>query len=298
MTTELWAITAYFNWCHYRNKLNNYRDFKDNLTKAKINLLTIECVLGDDCFELHGEDIVCVRTNSALWQKERLLNIALTYLPSECSRVAWLDCDLLFETTSWYDRVMSLLDRYVAIQLFDNVFRQAKGQPFHSPATRIDVGLVAHTYLAGNLASLYKCHPGFAWAARRDAISKTGFYDFGIVGGSDRLMALAWTGQCTADVIQTMTPPKALPYYRSWQEAAFKSVRGDVSYLPGAIYHLWHGEQRDRGYKERHSILYRCDFDPSRDIRLNGDGCWEWSSDKKELHDWVAAYFINRKEDG
>jgi hypothetical protein len=68
--------------------------------------------------------------------------------------------------------------------------------------------------------------------------------------------------------------------------------------VAGDIYHLWHGELRDRGYLPRHAILAEHRFDPYRDITLDGNGCWRWSSDKPELHAAVEDYFRQRREDG
>jgi hypothetical protein len=33
------------------------------------------------------------------------------------------------------------------------------------------------------------------------------------------------------------------------------------------------------------------------DIKINENGIWEWASDKPELHEEVAEYFEERKED-
>jgi|SRR5580658_582868 hypothetical protein len=299
MQDQLWVVTAYFNWCHYESKLKNYNCFKENLAKANINLLTVECALTNDQFELCDENVIHVRTNSLLWQKERLLNVALCALPPHCKYVAWLDCDLLFDASSWEDKVSCLLQRHIAVQLFDTVWRQAKGEPFSSPRTRVDQGLVAHHQMNGETSrTAGKGHPGFAWAARREIISETGLYDKGVVGGADRLIALAWIGNLTSALLERVLPPKALSHFSAWMQDSFKPNQGSIGFLPETIFHLWHGEQADRSYNERHEALKRWDFDPSLDIRKNSDSCWEWCSNKVELHEWVAAYFANRKEDG
>jgi len=47
-------------------------------------------------------------------------------------------------------------------------------------------------------------------------------------------------------------------------------------------------------------VLKENDFDPDTDIRLSsddeGEGVWEWASDKTKLHSDVRAYFKSRKE--
>ncbi len=60
---------------------------------------------------------------------------------------------------------------------------------------------------------------------------------------------------------------------------------------------MHHGSWTNRGYWLRQDILARTNFDPAIDLRVNEDGCWEWASDKPELHSWVARYFKSRNED-
>lgn len=299
MSDRLWVITAYFNWCHYKSKRYNYELFTRNLVMAGVNLITVECALTGVPFELTGKNIIHVNTSSILWQKERLLNIAIANLPPECQYVAWLDCDLLIDVAAWERNIIALLDEFAVIQLFDTVYRQANGEPFYSPQTRKVRGFVALRAITPPGPALFlQGHPGFAWAARREIVSRSGLYDKGIIGGSDRLMALAWTGNLDAEIIEKTIPVHARPHFAEWAEASFKRTQCSVGYLPGTIFHLWHGEHEHRLYNERHEALKQFDFDPSADIRVNEDGCWEWSSDKVDLHQWVSTYFANRREDG
>ncbi len=83
---DFWAITAYFNPAGYRSKYANYRQFRKHLA---LPLVAIELSYGPD-FELKDDDAEIVlrrRGRDVLWQKERLLNIALAALPSHCRRV-------------------------------------------------------------------------------------------------------------------------------------------------------------------------------------------------------------------
>src|SRR4029077_15700270 len=56
-----------------------------------------------------------------LWQKEKLLNLALQAVPPECRKVAWLDCDIIFDDPHWSKKTKSLLDSYPMVQLFKEV---------------------------------------------------------------------------------------------------------------------------------------------------------------------------------
>ena len=62
-----------------------------------------------------------------LWQKERLLNLALAALPDRCDAVAWLDCDVVFEDDDWPARAVEALQRFPLIQPFQTVSEPAGG---------------------------------------------------------------------------------------------------------------------------------------------------------------------------
>ena len=49
---------------------------------------------------------------------------------------------------------------------------------------------------------------------------------------------------------------------------------------------------------DRNRELAGFGFDPAADVRIGGDGCWEWASRKPKLHRWAADYFGRRREDG
>src|SRR5688500_17208469 len=104
----LWAITCYFNPVGYRRRLENYRTFRQRL---KVPLVTVELSL-DERFQLASGDadiLVQLQNPSILWQKERLLNVALESLPDGCDKVAWLDCDIVFESYDWAERASRAL---------------------------------------------------------------------------------------------------------------------------------------------------------------------------------------------
>jgi hypothetical protein len=70
-------------------------------------LVVVELTFGQKPFTLKpasdAEVLVQRRTNqsNAMWQKERLLNIALSFLPAQCTKVVWLDADTFFTNPNW-----------------------------------------------------------------------------------------------------------------------------------------------------------------------------------------------------
>ena len=91
----------------YRRRLANFRIFRQYL---QMPLVAVELAFGPE-FELLPRDaeiLVQLRDGAMLWQKERLLNLALKALPNGCNKVAWLDCDIIFDRPDWVEAAISL----------------------------------------------------------------------------------------------------------------------------------------------------------------------------------------------
>ena len=74
-------------------------------------------------------------------------------------------------------------------------------------------------------------------------------------------------------------------------------MRGRVGFADQTVFHLWHGRLSKRAYGDRYNGFDRFEFDPYKDIRLAGNGCWSWATDKPEMHAHVRQYFAGREED-
>ena len=128
---DLWAITAYFNPMRFKSRRANYQVFRERLD---LPLVAVELAHDFD-FDLRDADadvLIRVRAGDVMWQKERLLNIALSGLPADCGRVVWIDCDVVFESGGWAGRLDQLFDRFPLVQAFsvsdpDDDLRLAQG---------------------------------------------------------------------------------------------------------------------------------------------------------------------------
>lgn len=279
----LWGITCYFNPCNYKRRYQNYIAFRKASKTQGLNLLTVELALDDQDYQLNNNDstiMIQVRSKSTLWHKEQLLNIALDNLPKECTKVCWLDCDLIFENSNWIQETSNLLNKFVFVQPFDTVCNlDIKG----------NVTQKTDAY-AKSLGGTY----GFAWAAKRDFLNKTGgFYAYNIVGGGDNFINTLlgkWTGERYGNVQKE--------HIKNYIDQCPKIQRKDIHFTPGSVKHLWHGSTHNRRYKKRHEILRDNDFDPDKHIKLNDYNCLEWSSSApNKLKVQVRKYFKERKED-
>lgn len=302
---DLWVVTCYFNPSGYRTKRRNYERFAAKLRRSGLNWLAVECAFGSAPFTLPpSPNVFQVRGRDVMWQKERLLNLAIAGLPAACTKVAWLDCDVLFANPEWAVETSALLERCAVVQPFKWAIRLPR---WHGAYWGFGASWKSFAAVyAKNLRLLLKGnfdrhgHTGFAWAARREVLERHGLYDACIAGSGDHMMAHAmcgdWTTRCITRIIGDNT--RHLDYFRRWAEPLYRDVRGRVGYVPGTLLHLWHGDIADRRYMDRNQDLVRFGFDPVTDLRVGESGCWEWTSAKPALHRWAVEYFGLRQEDG
>jgi hypothetical protein len=306
----LWAITSYFNPAGYKTRSVNYRTFRKHLT---VPLVTVELSFNGH-FELQPGDadiLVQLAGGDVLWQKERLLNLALRRLPAACDAVAWLDCDIIFGADDWAERARAALDEFSMVHLFCEIWMLAPGalpDPSGWSSVRWILPGVGHRIARGELRpdDMAVSDPptgsrplqGFAWAAPRALLERHGLYDARVGGGGDRAILCAGLGQFEYCVSTQIMNDRSVGHYRAWGDRFYADVQGKIGYVDGRIFHLWHGAYPHRRYRERHIELAKYGFDPFTDIALDGSGCWRWNSDKPALHEYLRSYFASRNEDG
>ena len=306
---DLWAITCHFNPVGYRRRLENYRTFRRHL---KVPLVAVELSFGEE-FQLASGDadiLVQLRSSSVLWQKERLLNVALRSLPDTCTKVAWLDCDIIFESDDWIERASRALDKFALVHLFkdrnelpmdftpENPNSWGATLKTESLVYKLDAGQSTTEDVATLGALRRGTTNGLAWASTKDILREVGLYDACIIGSGDKALLCAALGVSDPFAQAMEMNPRRTEHYLAWARPYFNRIQGRIGYIPDRVFHLWHGDLHDRGYQAKHRSFAQFDFDPYTDIALDPNGCWRWSSDKTEMHAFVKQYFESRKEDG
>lgn len=310
LASPLWAITSYFNPAGYSRRLANYRRFRRSLS---VPLVTVELSFGDT-FELgpgDAEVLVQIRGRDVMWQKERLLNLAVARLPRHCDYIAWIDCDVVFDDDEWPERARQAFENHVLLQLFDErcdlprdvdplqASAHSQAPRAESVAGRIFRGTAEQEELAGADSPFQRgSTAGLAWGCWRQVIERHGLFDACILGNGDRAMLCAALGEFDSAVRATAMNEARRLHYLAWARPFHATVRARVRSISGRIYHLWHGDLRDRRYRERHTGFSSFDFDPSADLAMDDSGVWRWSSAKPEMHAFVRDYFHSRREDG
>ena len=219
-TSPLWAVTAYYNPAGYRRRLDNFHAFRKNL---KAPLVVVELATEGEHQLGHelGDIVIRLTGDSHIWQKERLLNIAIASLPRHVKYVAWIDCDVSFETVDWVEQAIYKLESSGGVlQLFEtvihcprdynprgsesflsidteNLFREiscasiaAKGKYKFQKNTFARERADQKVAIGDNSAE----SPGHAWAARVSDLRNVGIYDANIIGGGDSIFFHCATG--------------------------------------------------------------------------------------------------------
>lgn len=300
---RFWCITAIFNPSGYASRIANYQTFKERLEKQNIKLLTVELTFNDQKHTLPpSETVLHLRSNSVMWQKERLLNYAISNLPHDCDRFAWVDADLLLPD-GWDRMLMDKLDHSDFVQLFQTVSHLAQDdREYHKESQNVKQGVIwqkkTHDNWLENRISrkLLHAEPGFGWGAVRAALPR-GLYDRLIVGSGDNFLVDCLLESRVLHHYWMKLTDHMLNDLEEWKLNFIKETDRSVDYLPINVCHLWHGSMKDRAYHTRDLIFREHDFDPKKDIKMVNN-VWEWSTNKPQFHQSIVDYFHNRKEDG
>lgn len=139
-------------------------------------------------------------------------------------------------------------------------------------------------------------HPGYAWAATREAINTLGgLLEIGIVGAGDHHMSCCFIGEGEKSI-----PSKLHDNYKqgvlAWQQRALR-LHKNIGYVKNTIHHFWHGKKRCRKYKERWEILLSNNFNPITDIYKDWQGVLTLHPSNIKLRDEIRVYFQSRNED-
>ena len=296
-THSLAAVTCFFNPCGYKKPVDNYDAFASLLDEQRVPLFTIELAIGDDPFYLAASintRRVRVPAGNVMWFKERLFNLAVPTIPSRYTKLAFLDSDIEFDDDNWAERTASLLDSKVLAQPFS----QGLWLNEDGDASKITPGVLSQFVQGqGSLTpdTFMDSHPGFAWAGQRWLWEEHGFFDMHVLGGGDRLLALAATNMVSHSYVSEKLSQGLREAFMAWAGPFQQAVTGKMGELPGRVIHMWHGDRPADYYLNRHRILIRHDFDPIADLRRDVNNVYIWAGNKPELAAEVHQYFCNEE---
>ncbi len=303
----LHVISVVSNPVGYNQRYKLYEQFVSHMRTFKnVHLVTVELALGERAFETtaRGDSNFRFRTWDELWHKENLINLGIARLPEDWQYVAWIDGDIAFTNPHWVNQTLQELQSKMVLQLFENAIDLGPNGQFHQQHTSLTSLYAQGKPLAVNSDYGYGTfgHPGFAWAARREAIDGMGgLIDWAALGSGDHHMSLAFIGQ-----VEKSMPGGLHPAYvrraKAFQAQTERYIRRDIGFTPGTLTHFWHGKKDLRGYQSRWGIIQKNQYDPDHDIKPDSQGVLQLvdHGDHRsiQLRDDIRRYFRSRNEDG
>lgn len=330
---DFWAVTAYFNLAGSVARRADYRCFRQSLAAP---LVTVEWH-PEGCFELGPGDadlLLQVAGGDPMWQKERLLGIALAALPDAAEYVAWLDCDGVFADPDWIAETRRLLETHALVQPFAEVaylgaeqtaaFRAGRwstadalgaarvSRPaFARVVDRVGIDRIVGVDLEQRFATSataggdydVRARPayGHAWATRREIARRIGLYERCVMGAGDLLFAYGALGHADALIANHRSVGWGwygdCASYRDWSASAFRATAGRCAAAPGTLLHLHHGRLEDRQYRSRLDGLVPFALDLDRDLVGAAGQPWSWKRERAALSRYFLDYLERRRED-
>lgn len=308
-------ITMIMNPIRFESRHRIYHEWMEVMKHSGANIVTCELAFGNRPFMVTNKDNpnhVQLRSLDEVWLKENALNCTINYITQtwpDAREFAWIDADVFPMRTArdWIDETWHALQHYHFVQMFeyamnlDPNYNTHGGKQASFLSAYVKSGYIPPTP-EGDWYYYKHGHPGYAWAATREALDWTGgLFDLGILGAGDRHMALALIHMVEHSFPHDITSGYVTELLR-WQNRCKQYIKKDVGFVPGTIAHQWHGDKKFRRYKDRWRILADQKYDPRVDLRRDTHGLFQLEVDvgderQMRLRDLLRTYFRERNED-
>lgn len=283
MPNDMALLFVLFNPMKSKRIIMNYLYITNIFKRQGLPVYTLELVF--DGSEPEIMDAKHVRGGSHMFHKERLYRILETEVPLQFTKLAFLDCDIIFSNFSWYQSASDLLETFDAVQPFE----KAHWQDLTYKKIILTKDTILKQYLPTCLFG--KFHPGFAWCMRREWYNKFGFFDWGVIGSGDALTSAGWMKKYVPESFEQVVPAYRKQFWKFYNQPS-----PTMAFIPGMeIYHLHHGSRSKRQYISRHKLL-NAPEDIETLIQINKDGVYEWV-DKERFNPIFLGYFKHRDDD-
>ena len=264
---ETIIISCYFNPVNAPYRLKAFNRFYEGI--KQYNHKIVECVIGKNKPQL-PDSFEKIYTSSLLWHKETLLNNIIKSLPAKYKYIFWVDADIIFTNPNWLEEgAKAMAAGANIVQPFEycvhlekdrltpdfnvNAYKKSCSNPMtrHKSLWRSFCSNFASGLYASRNYDAHG-HVGFVWGIKREVYDKIpgGLYDKALIGGADHIMAHAAAGQINNACI-TESFSEEIDSINTYSRGFYAAVNGKIGYALGDIYHIWHGDVKDRQYLKR-----------------------------------------------
>jgi len=298
MNQDLAIAVCHFNWCNYVNPVRNLNRYLLQMDTVGLPVFGMELRL-DSNFETKNRKNwkqLKVSQEHILFQRESCINLIEKFIPSQFTKIAWIDPDLHFTNQNWYEDTSKKLDKFKLVQLFDSYIATDRygrytneipsmmkmGGPTKKIPGRVHIG-----------------QPGAAWAARREFWKHGGLYHYSVMGGGDTALIYSLYDEINDPSVMEMSGIFDINHprlYRNWKDGLTSYVNKEVSYTPGKIVHEWHGDRTGRNYGKRYDLIKN--MDREKCLTIGSQGLTEIVNVNQYVYQNIFDYFKNRNEDG
>lgn len=290
-SNDIALMTVFFNPGGFKNLRNNFDVFHKKLSDSGLNIYVCEILSKNSQGTPLPPDLVTLQLHSDefIWHKERALNLLEPHIPKKFQKLIYSDCDLLWKNDMWWKLASQKLETCGAVQCFGNMHYMLPDETIEYTIEGTAKAFLTNSKVNNN--------PGAVWAVHRDFFSKYGgLYDLNILGGGDEVTTkIGFLGDISHNAYLANTTEETRNKITDWYKNVFPFFRKNVGYIEEDIYHMFHGNFKNRHYTSRYEILR--DFYPNH-LEISKNGLFEWSpSAPASIKEAVKQFFYNRKED-
>lgn len=278
-------VTCHFNFIGWNAPARNLERFVRQIKKENITLFGAEAYLDKPATKDYENWIQVKATNKNIcFQKEALLNLIISKLPPNFTKIIVCDHDIWFENNNWIESAERHLEFYDFIQPFSTCIWKGKDGK--------EIGRKSSFLKTGNPRT---GHPGFCIGFKRSSFERIEFYPFCIVGGGDTIFAASVSGNAKTaklkfkDFFQSYKIAGSVEWYNKASSANFA-----CGYTDGFIFHEHHGSQSNRRYMTRNQIIKHFDFS---NVFINQNGLVEFKDEADKTRKEIYQYLEERNED-
>lgn len=328
--SKFWVVTVISNPVRYKRRYELYWRFAEMCKHAGVRLITVEQAFGERPFMVtHASNPhhLQVRSVEELWHKENMINLGVRHACAlaqstgqQVREIAWVDADCrpAMPYREWFEETWHQLQHHQFVQMWEYLIDlDIRHNPIGVPnrgfmANYIHYGdpnvyenrkilVPDEEYEYNQKAIVSWGAPGLAWAANIEAFNQIGgLMDFSILGANDWYFAHCLVGSMTMNKVD-YGGSRYLEKMFYYQELCERWIKRDVGYVPGIVYHDFHGKKANRFYSTRGKILVVCGYNPDRDLKYDAQGLLQletWEPRQIVLRDKIRGYFRRRNEDG